>query len=143
MIGGCITGAAYPFKADIYKKKRVVNQDTGQITYTWEEDFTTDLAVESFTSTSFKAQGTSEIFGDEYEKYNYLRIYTPMNLGRSAQLTNIRPKSGGSPLYTEIELKGAPATWYNVNGSNAVIDPWGNVVQWDSLIQRAQEQGGK
>lgn len=141
MIGGCFLSAGYVFDADVYTKHRTKDALTGQIVYKWQLWKTVDCLVSPFVSTSFKAQGTTEIFGDEYQKQSFLKMLTKENIGRNAQVTNIRQKATGEIVYCEIELRGAPATWYNSNGSSPVLDPYGRVVEWDTLIHRAQEQG--
>lgn len=141
MIGGCIISASYPFFADVYTKVRTTDDTTGQIMYKWELWKTIDCLVSPFTSTSFKAQGTTELFQEKYHKQSYLKMLTGENLGRNVQITNIRQKTTGEVVYSEIEMRGNPPTWYNSNGSSPILDPFGRVVQWDSLITRAEQQG--
>lgn len=141
MIGGCFLSAGYAFYADVYTKKRTRDEVTGQLDYKWQLWKTVDCLISPFVSTSFKAQGTTEVFGSEYEKQSFLKMLTKENIGRNVQITNIRQKDTGEVVYCEIELRGAPATWYNSNGSSPVLDPFGRVVEWDTLIHRAEEQG--
>jgi len=141
MIGGCIISASYPFYADIYTKVRTKDETTGQIIYKWQLWKTIDCLVSPFTSTSFKAQGTNELFDEIYLKQSYLKMLTSENLGRNVQITNIRDKKTGDPVYYEIELRNSPPTWYNSNGSSPVLDPFGRIIQWDTLITRAEQQG--
>lgn len=141
MIGGCFLSAGYAFEADIYAKARDLDDRTGQVESKWKLWKTVDCLVTPFTSTSFKAQGTTEVFDDFYEKQSYLKMLTKENIGRNVQITNIRSKETGEVIYVEVELRDSPPTWYNSNGSSPVLDPFGRVVEWDTLIQRAEEQG--
>lgn len=141
MIGGCFLSAGYAFKADIYTKRRFKDDTTGQIEYKWQLWKTVDCLVSPFVSTSFKAQGTTESFGEMYDKQSYLNFVCKENIGRNVQITNIRNKTTGEVIYCEIELRGAPPTWYNSMGSSPVLDPFGSVVEWSTLIERAEEQG--
>jgi hypothetical protein len=138
MLGGCLTGGMYPLKADILKKVRQVDQDTGQIKYTWTFQETIDCTISPFVSTSFKAQPTNEAFGEEYDKIQYIKMKTSTPLSRSVRVTNIRNDDG--VIYREFELSGNPATNYNTMGSAAILDPFGNVIQYDTLLQRASDQ---
>jgi hypothetical protein len=143
MIGGCFLSAGYAFYADVYTKRRTVDDATGEIGYKWQLWKTVDCLVSPFTSTSFKAQGTTETFGDVYEKKSYLKMLTKENIGRNVQVTNIRQKSTDELVYYEVELRAGPATWYNSSGSSPVLDPFGRIIEWDTLIHRADEQGEK
>ncbi len=140
MIGGCIISAGYPFLADIYKKHRV-KEASGAIQSSWSFDRTVSCSVNSFQSTSFKAQGTNEQFGERYDKQSFLKMLTPENIGNSTRVFNIRSAGTGELIYYEFDLKGKPATWYNSNGSAPVLDPFGRIIQWDTLINRAEAQG--
>jgi hypothetical protein len=141
MIGGCFLSAAYPFKADIYTKVRTISQRSGSIDMKWEFWKTINCMVGPFTSTSFKAQGTNENFGVEYEKQSFLKMLSKEELGRNVKVTNIRDKTTDAVIYREIEFRGTPPTQYNSNGSSPVLDPYGVIIEWDTTIQRADDQG--
>jgi hypothetical protein len=63
---------------------------------------------------------------------------TAVGLPRDIRITNIRNDS--EVIYREFELSGQPATNYNAMGSAAILDPFGSVVQYDTLLQRATDQ---
>jgi hypothetical protein len=140
-LGGCITSGTYSFQADLYTKRRTPDSTTGQLKTVWQKWQTVDCLVSPFTSTSFKAQGANEVFAEVYEYLNYLKIKTSIDLGRNLQVTNIRNKLTQVSVYVEKELKGSPPTWYNTQGSSPIIDPFGRVIQYDTLLVRAEEQG--
>lgn len=141
MIGGCLFSSSYVFWADICTKKRIIDDNTGEINYKWQVWKTVDCLVRPFVSNTFKAQGTTEYFGDMYEKQSLLKMLTNENIGRDVQITNIRQKSTNDLVYYEAELRGNPPTWYNSNGSSPILDPYGRIIQWDTLILRAESQG--
>jgi hypothetical protein len=138
MLGGCLTSAMYPLRADVYKKVRTLDNNTGQMKYSWTFQKIIACAISPFVSTSFKAQPTNEIFGEEYEKVQYIKMKTAVGLPRDIRITNIRNDS--EVIYREFELSGQPATNYNAMGSAAILDPFGSVVQYDTLLQRATDQ---
>jgi hypothetical protein len=138
LLGGCLTSAMYPLEADVYKKVRTLDSNTGQMKYRWTFQKTIACAISPFVSTSFKAQPTNESFGEEYEKIQYIKMKTSAGLARDIRITNIRNNT--EVIYKEFELSGQPATSYNAMGSQAIIDPFGSVVQYDTLLQRASDQ---
>ncbi len=129
----------YPLKADYLRKNRTLDPDTGQIRETWSLYRTIACTISPFVSTSFKAQPTNEIFTEEYDKVQYLKMKTAEPLPRDARVTNIRNESD-EVIYKEFELLGHPSTSYNTMGSAAILDPFGSVVQYDTLLQRASDQ---
>lgn len=139
MLGGCLSSAIYPLKADVQKKVRVVDENTGQTKSTWVYQKTIDCQISPFVSTSFKAQPTNEVFNEVYEKVQYLKMKTAMGLPRDVRITNIRDGKG-QVIYKEFELSGNPPTNYNTMGSAAILDPFGSVIQYDTLLQRATDQ---
>jgi len=68
---------------------------------------------------------------------------TSINLGRNLQVTNIREKATQKVIYVEQELKNAPPSWYNAQGSDPELDPFGRVIQYDTLLVHAGVQGNK
>jgi len=139
MLGGCLSSALYPLKADVQRKVRVVDENTGQTRSSWVYQRTIECQISPFVSTSFKAQPTNEVFNEVYEKVQYLKMKTPMGLPRDVRITNIRGENG-EVIYKEFELAGNPPTNYNTMGSAAILDPFGSVVQYDTLLQRATDQ---
>ena len=142
MIGGCLTSSAFPYDIDLYSKVRSVDPNTGQIKDKWVFWKTIKCRVRAFKSTSYNAQGTNELFEDVYVKQNYLKLFTKEPLPRDIQVHNIRNADDQKVIFAEWELAGHPATWFNTNGSAPVIGPFGEVIEYDTMIERATEQGG-
>lgn len=140
MIGGCLSSAIYTLEADIYTKKRTVDSNTGQTIYKWQFWKTIDCVVDPFVSTSFKTQPINEYFREEYESLAYIKLKTSEELGRSVRVTNIRNKKTQVVVYREIELNGKPATNFNAQGSSPIPDPFGGIIQYDTLLIRATDQ---
>lgn len=140
MLGGCLSSGMYPLKADLLKKVRTTDENTGQVKSRWTYLRTVDCSINTFVSTSFKAQPTNETFREEYEKIQYIKMKTAFGLGRDVRITNIRNADTGEVIYKEFELAGQPATNFNAMGSQVILDPFGNIVQYDTLLERASDQ---
>lgn len=139
MLGGCLFSTTYAFKADVYVKQRTRSQLSGDQQDRWVYSKTIDCQIKPFQSTSFNAQGTNERFGSEYLYLDYITLTCGENLGRNKQVTNIRNADG--TVLVNMELKNSPPTWYNTQGSNPSLDPFGQVIEWDTLLERASVQG--
>lgn len=147
MIGGCLFSTRYVMKADVYKKVGTL-QNSGQIKYSWVIDpsigasGTIECIITPFKSNSFSRQGIGQVFAESYQSFDYLKMTSKYNIPASAQITNIRNIATNELIYKEMDLAGNPKTWYNTSGSSPVIDPFGAIKEYDTLLARAESQGG-
>lgn len=147
MLGGCIFSTRYTMTAEIYRKDRAPSK-SGQVKSVWVLDTTIgnsgliECIAMPFLSESFTRQGTGEEFGSKYLSVEYLKLTSGINIPRSAQIANIRNKADGLLVYKDIEFSGAPGTWYNSSGSAPVIGPFGEIAEYQTLLARAETQGG-
>lgn len=130
----------YPMLADVQRKVRQADPNTGQIEYKWTFVKTIECTISPFVSTSFKAQPTNESFREVYEKIQYIKMKSATPLPEDVRVTNIRNAQSGEIIYKEYQLSGSPPTNYNTMGSAPLIDPFGSPVQYDTLLQRASDQ---
>lgn len=146
LLGGCLFSTKYTMTAEVYKKERVVGKSS-TIKTTWVLDTSVGdngvilCLVTPYLSDSFTRQGTGETFGERYLSIDFLQLSSGTNISRSSQVCNIKDASG-AVLYKEIDFQGTPATWYNTSGSAPVIGPFGEVIEYQTLLSRAEQQGG-
>lgn len=146
LLGGCLFSTKYTMTAEVYRKERVVGKSAAVKT-TWVLDTSVGTSgiitclVVPFLSNSFTRQGTGETFGEEYLNIDFLKLSSATNISRSAQICNIKD-ADGNVVYKEIDFQGAPATWYNSSGSAPVIGPFGDIIEYQTLLSRAEQQGG-
>jgi hypothetical protein len=145
LLGGCLFSTRYTMTAEVYKKVRTVGS-SGNIQYKWAIDTSFGDAgviqciITPFLSNSFTRQGTGEIFGEKYLNVDFLKLMSAANISRSAQIANIKD-STGALLYKELDFQNKPGTWYNSAGSAPVIGPFGEIVEYQTLLSRAEQQG--
>lgn len=147
MIGGCLFSTRYTMLATVYKKVRVVGS-SNQVKYSWTVD--TNMGTQGviqciitpFKSNSFSRQGIGQTFAETYQSFDYLKMTSPYNIPASYQITNIINVDTGQLIYKEMDLQGNPGTWYNTSGSSPIIDPFGIIKEYDTLLARAESQGG-
>jgi hypothetical protein len=147
MIGGCLFSTRYSMTAEVYRKDRITTK-SGQVKSVWVLDTSVgsagviDCIVMPFLSESFTRQGTGEEFGSKYLSVEFLKMSSAINIPRSAQVANIRNKADGVLIYKDVEFGAAPGTWYNSSGTAPVIGPFGEIVDYQTLLSRAETQGG-
>lgn len=148
MLGGCLFSTRYTMQADVYKKVRAASK-SGQVKYSWTLDTSVgnngvvECIVTPFLADSFTQRGTDEVWGGErHRTVEFLKFISSHDLSRSAQITNIRDKATQTLVYTETDLDGYPATWFNSDGAAPRIDPFGRITEYEILLTRAEQQGG-
>lgn len=133
--------------AEIYRKERSVS-NSGQVKSIWVLNTNigtagvVDCIVMPFLSDSFTRQSTGEEFSSRYLSTEYLKLTSGINIPRSAQVANIKNKADGILIYKDIEFNAEPGTWFNSSGSAPVIGPFGEISEYQTLLSRAETQGG-
>lgn len=132
--------------AEVYKKQRTIGKSSAVKTEWVLDTSIGDQGVISclvvpFISDSFTRQGTGETFGQKYMNIDFLQMSSAINISRSAQIYNIKD-GNGNVIYKELDFQGTPATWYNSTGSAPVIGPFGDIIEYQTLLSRAEQQGG-
>jgi len=147
MLGGCIFSIRYTMLAKVYKKIKTVG-NSGQIKYSWVVDTTIGnqgvipCIITPFKSNSFSRQGIGQVFAESFLSFDYLKMQSEYNIPASYQITEIKSVNDGSLIYKEMDIAGNPQTWYNTSGSSPVIDPFGAITEYNTLLARAEQQGG-
>lgn len=136
----CALSARYSFKADVWKKTMTTNK-AGQLVATWTKDKTIDCFAETIIDGGIRVAGTTERFTDVYYNIDWIKLTSKVPLRRSDRVTNIRPANSNTAAWVEEELTGTPPTWFNANGSAPITDPFGRVVEYKTLLERAEVQG--
>lgn len=136
----CVLSARYSFKADIWKKSMTTNK-AGQLIATWVKEKTIDCFAETIIDGGIRVAGTTERFSDVYYNIDWIKLTSKVPLRRSDRVTNIRPANSTTAAWVEEELTGNPPTWFNANGSAPITDPFGRVVEYKTLLERAEVQG--
>ena len=134
------------------------NEDSGAIERMWiPDDVSTPNVNEGFVGTvlnnisliargvidgGIRVAGTTERFSEIYENVDWVKATFPKGvpLTKRDRVTNIRNKRGKELIWREEELDGSPATIFNVMGVTPVLDPFGQLVEQNVLLQRASVQ---
>ena len=146
LIGGCLFSTKYSMTAEVYKKERVIGKSNA-VKYNWVIDTSVGTngvipcLVTPFISDSFTRQGTGETFGQNYLNIDFLKLLSAVNISRSAQIFNIK-NTAGEIVYKELDFQNTPGTWYNSMGSAPIIGPFGEIIEYQTLLSRAEQQGG-
>lgn len=160
-----IFAARYTMTADIEKPGFPLKNSTGQWSYnqdpesgtivrTWVDNpnttaiegttTTVECEVQSIKATGIRGNGTTErVFGEKFEELNIVRATFPpsVNITQRDRVTNVKFKKTGALVYNEAQtLDGTLPTVFTVVGVSPSVDPFGNLVEWDVLLDRSEVQ---
>lgn len=127
-------------EVDVYKRTSTVNK-ANQIIYSWVKEKTIECFVEPVIEGGLRSLATAETYDVRYYNTDWVKITSKVAFRRGDRITNIRPKGTTVPIWVEEELSGSPATWFNSKGSTPLPDPFGRVVEYRSMLERAEVQG--
>lgn len=88
-----------------------------------------------------RVAGTTERFSEIYENVDYVRMWLPGNIriSRRDRITNIRDVRGNI-IWVEEEEPSSPPTIFNVVGVTPIVDPFGRLIEYQTLLERVQIQ---
>lgn len=134
------------------------DEDSGAILKVWVDNPVTDLVDEStivqaritdvpliargIIDGGIRVAGTTERFSDVYQNVDYVKATFPksVSITKRDRVTNIRVKRTGEVPWREEEMNSYPPTIFNVMGVTPVLDPFGTLLEYAVLLERAEIQ---
>ena len=130
-------------KADIYIQQNTQDENTGAIKREWVYSKTIQCKVETIKSRGVSSKGnnkTFEVSGDlAYTENVQLKMYSLELMSKRWRIENIRT-SDNHPIFVEIDKIDQPDTKFGVTASHAILDPFGKISYYDSVISRSEVQ---
>ena len=129
-------------KSDIYIQQNTQDPNTGFVNREWIYNETIPCKVEPLGSSNSFSRGGNKAFEagqPGYQERIQLRVKTLKPLSRRWRIGNIR-SSNNQKVYFEIDKFDEPDTFFEVFSSHAVLDPFGKVSYYESIVQRVPVQ---
>ena len=127
-------------KMDVYRQHDLQNADTGAIVKEWQYYKTIDCSAKGVISNSSSTRTNSiQSFGTKYTNEEILQVRTVDRLTFREKITNIRD-SKNNPIWVELNYPSDTPTVFEVVGSTPVTDGFGNVISYNSVLKRSENQ---
>jgi hypothetical protein len=127
-------------KMDVYRQHDLQNADTGAIVKEWQYYKTIDCSAKGVISNSSSTRTNSiQSFGTKYTNEEILQVRTLDRLTFREKITNIRD-SKNNPIWVELNYPSDTPTVFEVIGSTPVTDGFGNVISYNSVLKRSENQ---
>lgn len=127
-------------KMDVYRQTDSQDPDTGALLKEWIYYKTLDCSAKGVISNSSSTRTNSiQSFGSKYVNEEILQVRTSQKLTYREKITNIRD-SKNNTIWVELNSPNDTPTVFEVIGSTPVTDGFGNVIAYNSVIKRSENQ---
>jgi hypothetical protein len=126
-------------KMDIYRQSEQQDKDTGAITREFSYVKTLDCYSRGIITESRNRSNDNQKFANKYSNNQYVEVRTSERLTPRDKVKNIRDAEGNSIWY-ELNYPSDTPTVFDIIGTTPIADPFGNVVGYNSSLQRAENQ---
>lgn len=133
---GCVTGSLYSMSADLYRQTKTTDR-SGQVVRSWSKlkTFSCFASQASSGSTSNRS-GAMENWDKTWQYEDFVRIKTQEVIDRGDRIYAISDNEGNS-IWNETP--GTP-TIFDVVGVVPLVGPFGDLREYDILVNRAEVQ---
>jgi hypothetical protein len=127
-------------KADIYLQLDTQDENTGSIKKEWIFTRTVQCSAKGIVSNSASSRsGDKQVLSNKYSNEQKLEIRTPEQITYREKVTNIRDMNG-NVIWKEINYPNNTPTVFEIIGSTPITDPFGNVLAYNSVAKRSENQ---
>ena len=139
MIGSYSVEAKYAMLADIYRVQQKRDENTGEIKRQWVYAETVQCLAKSIISSGVRTPSNDKTIDSRYIVEEIIKVNTINKLSRNSKITNIRDLNG-NVIWEEAETLNNPPTMFTVVGSTPIVDGFGQILEYESTLQRSDIQ---
>lgn len=137
-----VVDASLSMLLDVYIQSELQDEETGSIKREWNYQATLSCYARATMSSGANVSarsGDRQSIGTKYENIQLLEIRTINRLSLRNKITNIRGLDG-KVIWSELNYPSETPTVFEILGSAPMTDPFGNVVAWNSVAKRSENQ---
>ena len=129
-----------PLKLDIYLQSDTQDENTGAIKKQWSYYKTMPCSAKGVISNSATSRsGDKQAIGTKYTNEQVLEIRSIDQITYREKITNIRDIKG-NVIWKELNFPSDTPTVFEIISSTPVTDPFGNVMAYNSVAKRSENQ---
>jgi hypothetical protein len=126
-------------KMDIYRQSERQDANTGAMVREFSYIKTIDCYARGIIAQNGTKGNDKQKFSNKYSNDQYIEVRTSERLTARDKVKNIRDVNG-KPIWYELNYPSDTDTVFDVMGTTPIADPFGNVVGYNSSLQRAENQ---
>lgn len=129
-----------PMRLDIYVQTDTQDLDTGAILKEWNYIESVDCYAKGVVSNSTSSRNSDrQNFDNRYKNEQMIQIRTIKKLNIRHKITNIKNKNG-TFVWTELDYPSETPTVFEVTGVTPITDPFGEVLAYNTIAVRSENQ---
>jgi hypothetical protein len=126
-------------KADVYSQMDAQDEDTGALRKTWAFTKTLSCFAKGSVSSSGNSGRDKQKYTTRFKDTESIQIRVDKFVSHRDKITNIR-NSEGQIIWFELNYPTNTPTVFEVVGNTPITDPFGNVLGYNLLAQRSENQ---
>ena len=126
-------------KMDVYRQSERQDPDTGAMVREFSYIKTIDCYARGIITQSGTKGNDRQKFSNKYSNDQYIETRTSERLTFRDKVKNIRDVNG-NPIWYELNYPSDTDTVFDVMGITPISDPFGNIVGYNSSLERAENQ---
>jgi hypothetical protein len=126
-------------KMDVYRQSERQDSNTGAMVREFSYIKTIDCYARGVITESRNRSNDNQKFSNKYSNNQYIEVRTSDRLTARDKVKNIVDVNG-KPIWYELNYPNDTDTVFDVIGTTPIADPFGNVVGYNSSLQRAENQ---
>ena len=135
-----IIDSVLSMKLDVYRQLDAQDTETGSIVKEWVYYKSLDCHAKGIVSNSVTTRSSdNQIFSNKYVNDQMIQVRTSEKLTIREKITNIRDMSG-NVVWKEINYPNNNPTVFEIISSTPITDPFGNVLAYNSVAKRSENQ---
>jgi hypothetical protein len=129
-----------PLQLDIYLQLDTQDKNSGAIKKEWSYYKTMKCSAKGIVSNSASARsGDKQTLSTKYSNEQVLEIRSIDQITYREKITNIRDIKG-NVVWKELNFPSDSPTVFEVISSTPITDPFGNVIAYNSIAKRSENQ---
>ena len=134
-----LVGSILSMKADIYSQMDAQDEDTGALRKTWAFTKTLPCFAKGSVSSSSGGGVDKQKYTTRFKDTESIQIRVDKFVSHRDKITNIR-NNEGHVIWFELNYPTNTPTVFEVVGNTPITDPFGNVLGYNLLAQRSENQ---
>jgi len=126
-------------KMDVYRQSERQDANTGAMVREFSYIKTIDCYARGVITENRNRSNDSQKFSNKYSNNQYIEVRTSERLTARDKVKNIVDVNG-KPIWYELNYPNDTDTVFDVVGTTPIAEPFGNVVGYNSSLQRAENQ---
>ena len=140
----CLSGAAYTMKADIYESITTRNGTNGMVTKSWIFLETVECYARAILGSQLGGNSAQVSLKDYLtQSTDFIKVRTHSPINSSLRVVNVRNNLGA--IWTEDYIQNSQGgfngtTIFEPRGTTPLIDHTGQVIEYETVLQRQEIQ---